>query len=245
MQIVADTHTHTLACGHAFSTITENAAQAQRLGLDYLFLCEHSKAMPGSIPDVFFESTLSSMPDSLFGVYLIRGIEANVMGPDGQLDVGQALLTKLEWVIASMHPLCLEPMEKAECTSAWLAITSNPHVDVLGHCGDPRYPFDHEAVIRACAQSDTIVEINNHSFEGRPGSFENCRDIALLCKRYDVPVVVSSDAHFWTLVGQFDLALNMLDEIGFPEELVLNADRMRMADVLHRKCGRRFAFDNR
>lgn len=236
MRIIADTHTHTLASGHAFSTITENAAQAKKMGLDYLFMCEHTKAMIGAAPDVFFESALCSLPQEIGGVAIVRGCEANVMDSTGRLDMEQGLLARLEWVIASMHPLVVSPMSKAECTRAWRAIAENPHVDVLGHCGDGRYPFDHEEVVKACARTGTLIEINNHSFSSRPGSPENCADIAGLCIKYGTRVTVSSDAHFWTQIGVFDQALAMLARIQFPQELVVNADRLRLAKVLEDKA---------
>lgn len=243
MKIIADTHTHTLACNHAFSTITENAAHAQDIGLDFLFTCEHTKAMPGAAPDIFFESMLYSLPERIYGVYMIRGCEANVVDHDGSLDVGQTLLSRLEWVIASMHSQVYTPVAGRNYTDTWLSVIENPHVDVLGHCGDGRYPFSHEAVVKACARTGKIIEINSHSFKSRPGSPENCRSVALLCKKHGVPVVVSSDAHFWTLIGNFKESLDMLESIDFPQELIINADRSRMVDFLRQKCERSFPFD--
>ena len=45
-------------------------------------------------------------------------------------------------------------------------------------------------------ENHKLVEINNHSFQVRPDNVENCRKIALCCKKYGVPIVVDSDAHF-------------------------------------------------
>lgn len=42
------------------------------------------------------------------------------------------------------------------------------------------------------------------------------------CKKYQVPVVMDSDAHFDTLIGEFDMARELLTKLDFPEELVLN-----------------------
>ena len=46
MNIIADTHTHTLACDHAYSTISENAAAAAGKGLRFLAMTEHTPQMP-------------------------------------------------------------------------------------------------------------------------------------------------------------------------------------------------------
>ena len=63
----------------------------------------------------------------------------------------------------------------------------------------------------------------------RRGCQENCLEIARLCKKYEVPVVVSSDAHITYQVGKFDNALAMLEEAAFPEELVVNSSKERLA----------------
>ena len=48
MKIIADTHAHTLASGHAYSTIKEMAAAAKAKGLKALALTEHAPEMPGT-----------------------------------------------------------------------------------------------------------------------------------------------------------------------------------------------------
>ena len=48
MKILADTHSHTLASGHAYSTITEMAEAAAAKGLEVLALTEHAPKMPGT-----------------------------------------------------------------------------------------------------------------------------------------------------------------------------------------------------
>ena len=45
-----------------------------------------------------------------------------------------------------------------------------------------------------------------------------------LCMEERVPIIVDSDAHdpFW--VGDFELAIPLIEEAGFDEELILNND---------------------
>ena len=132
----------------------------------------------------------------------------------------------------------LAPATEEEHTAGWLAVAKNPLVDVIGHAGDERYRFDVDAVVKAFAENGKIVEINAHSFECRPGSAENCRRIAESCKKYGVRVVCSSDAHFFTQIGNVGAAVEMLEEIGFPEELVMNADYGRFLALAREKSGR-------
>ena len=45
---------------------------------------------------------------------------------------------------------------------------------------------------------------------------------------FDVPIVVDSDSHICFRVGHVEGALEMLEEIGFPEELIINSSMARL-----------------
>lgn len=226
MNIIADTHTHTLACEHAYSTINENAAAAAGQGLRFLCMTEHAPELP-SAPSISHFLNLRAIPHEINGVVILKGAEVNILDYKGHIDLRESLLDKLDWVIASMHTWTLEPGSREDHTGAWLAVAENPQIDVIGHCGDGRYPFDEGIVLPAFARNRKIVEINAHSFAGREGSAENCPRIARKCMELGIPIVVSSDAHHSSEVGRQDAAIRMLEEIGFPEERILNADAAR------------------
>ena len=195
MKIIADTHTHTVASGHAYSTITENVRAARERGLRFLCMTDHAPKLLGAPTEVFFGAMMNILPPEIEGVHILRGVEVNILDREGNLDLKPRILAGLEWVIASMHNIVYEPEDVAAHTRAWLAVAENPDVDIMGHMGDGQFAFEHDEVIRACARNGKIVEINNHSFEARRGSAENCRDIARLCMKYGVPVVVSTAFH--------------------------------------------------
>jgi putative hydrolase len=240
MQIIADTHTHTLATDHAYSTLRENAEAAARLGLEAICLTEHSPAMPGGPSWLFFEG-YRSIPRTLCGVRIFKGIEANIMDYSGALDMERINPARLELIIASLHTPNIAPATREEHTACWLKIAENPLVDVIGHCGDMRYDFNHDAVLPAFKEHGKIVEINAHSFRARPGSGENCARIAQKCAALGIPVVASSDAHHESMVGGVKEALGMLGDIGFPEELILNAESGRFFAAMERIAKRRAA----
>ena len=237
LQIIADTHTHSLACDHAYSTIAENMAAAKTQGLKFVASTEHTPLLPGAPTELYF-SALHILPRFWDGVMLLKGAEVNIMDYAGRLDLSDSILERMEWVVASMHGVVLKPATSAEHTAGWLAVAENPLVDVIGHCGEAAFLFEHEPVVKAFAQNGKIVEINSHSFAIRAGAKENCAQIAKLCAQYRVPVVVSSDAHFCSYVGRFDSAVKMLEEISFPQELILNADYNRFLRVAQQKSGR-------
>jgi putative hydrolase len=229
MQILVDTHTHTLMSGHAFSTVEENALACARHGLEGFAVTDHGPAMQGAAQAIYFYC-LDHLPRQLHGVGVLRGVEANIVDFSGKLDLPAAILKKLDVCIASFHDIILRPQTAAEHTAAWLAVVQNPHVDILGHPGRGDFPFDIEVVVQACRANGKIVEINNHSLKG--GHDESCRRIAAACAQYGVPVVVSSDAHISVNIGQVHQALALLSEIGFPEELVVNQTFERFRSLL-------------
>lgn len=235
MKTIADLHTHTIASGHAYATVTEMAQAAAKLGLYALGMTDHGPKMDGSAHIGYFHN-LKVVPETIHGVRILRGCEANIMDAAGTLDLDGKCLKDLELVIASMHEVCLEP---GESTRIWLNVLENPYVDVMGHSGNGHYPFQHDIVLRRAGELGKVVEINDSSFKVREGSVENCIKIALKCKEYGVKVVVNSDAHMTTKVGDHGVALKMLEEIGMPEELVINASVKNLKDYFRNRPGGR------
>lgn len=70
-----------------------------------------------------------------------------------------------------------------------------------------------------------MIELNNTSLTpggSRIHAYENDRIILPLCAKYKVPVIMNSDAHFTTAVGEHGRAEALLKELNFPEELIAN-----------------------
>jgi putative hydrolase len=234
--IQADMHSHTIASAHAYSTVLEMVQYAKKQGLKMIAITDHCPAISDS-PHLYHFSNMRVLPHSAEGVYIIPGSEVDVVDYDGTLGMSEKYLKSVSWVIASMHDIVLEPKAEKEHTSAWLGAAENPYVDCIGHSGQAKFPYDYERVIKAFAEYGKFVEINNASFTVRKGSSDNCIKIAQLCKKYKVPVVVNSDAHCCFSVGKVDKALQMLCEIDFPKELILNLDADRILEHIKKKRG--------
>ena len=54
MKLLFDLHTHTVASGHAFSTLKENIEEAAAKGLKAMGTSDHYSAMPGSAQPIYF-----------------------------------------------------------------------------------------------------------------------------------------------------------------------------------------------
>lgn len=223
MQLEADLHTHTVASTHAYSTITENCEWAKKYGLKAVAMTDHGIAMPDS-PHIWHFENMKCLPRKIGGVIVLHGIEANVINENGELDTDEKMLEKLDWVVASMHSYCFNPMTENEHTKAYLKLCRNKYVDVIGHCTTDYFPFDYEKCIKAFKEYGKYVEINESSIMNKRGSRKNSVTVLKLCKKYDVPVVVDSDSHYCSLVGQVSNAMEMIEELDFPKELVANAD---------------------
>ncbi len=234
MKIIADTHTHTVVSHHAFSTLLEMVAAAKQKGLSAIAITDHAPAMEDGAHLWHFFG-LSDLPEYIDGVRLIKGVETNIVDLSGNIDMENYALKMLEWNIASFHEPVIACGSEDEHTAAWEAIVKHPFIDVLGHSGNPKYSYDFEYIVKLCKEYDKIIEINSNSIYFRKGSKENCITIAKLCEKHGVNVVVNSDSHIALTVGAFDNALNMLDEINFPSELVVNADNERFFKVLQHR----------
>ena len=233
MKIIADTHCHTIASTHAYSTIMENAEAASKMGLYAIAITDHARTMPGS-PEMWYFENLRVIPKKIGNVFILKGVEANILDKHGTLDINEKEEQTLEWVVASIHHPAtkLEPNNIKQCTKAMLNIAHDKRVNVIGHSGTQDYKYDYEKVIPEFGKNGKLVEINNASFTVRGNSVPNCTTIAKLCKEYRVPVILNSDSHFCTQIGHVENAIKLLEEIDFPEELIVNADINRFEDYL-------------
>lgn len=233
MNLIADTHTHTIASTHAYSTLTEMVHAAAERGLYAIAITDHGPELPGA-PGRWYFHNLRVIPRSLEGVLVLRGEEADVINLEGDTDLKSEDVSSLDWVVASMHePAMRDKAPTVEkVTNAWLKIAENPLVRVIGHSGSQLYRYDYETVLPVFAQNGKLVELNEATFTGRKASVPNCTRIMKLCKKYDVPIIVNSDAHFSTYVGRFPRSIQLLEEINFPKELVVNSSVERFRSYL-------------
>lgn len=223
-QCVLDLHTHTIASGHAYCTLREMAKAASDKGLEILGITEHAPQMPGSCQNFYFQN-LKVVPRELYGIRLLLGSEVNILDPEGHIDLEDRILKGLDVVIASLHVPCMKPGTRKENTDAYLSVMKNPYINIIGHPDDGRYEVDYRALVEGAKRYGKVLEVNNHSLQpdcSRQNAVVNDTCMLELCKEYRVPVIINSDAHFDTLIGEFDEAKRLLEELDFPEELVLN-----------------------
>lgn len=236
-----DLHCHTVASGHAYSTISELAGEAARKHLELIVMSDHGPSMPGG-PHLYHFGNLRVLPREISGVKILRGVEANILNSEGELDLPERYLSRLDIVLAGLHDICYEGEGVEENTRAIIRAMENPLVDVIVHPGNPAYPVDREKVVEAAARTGTLIEINNSSFlTSRRGSYDNCLDFARKAKEKGLLVCAGSDAHYATAVGEFGKVVELLEIAGIAEDQVINTSVDKLRRYLRRK-GKRVEF---
>jgi len=234
MKYNLDVHTHTIASGHAYTTLLENIKESSEIGLKLLGTSDHGPAMPGG-PHLFYFSNMGVMPRELYGVTLLYGCEVNILDGYGKLDIPERILKRLDYVIVSLHDVCIKPGTRDENTRALLRAMDNPLVDIIGHSGNTAFPISEEEIVKKAKKNNILIEINNGSFVSRSGSEENCKIMAMLCKEYGVNVILGSDAHTCFQIGKFPKAENIIRAVDMPEELIMNTNSNKLIDFLKNK----------
>lgn len=224
MKPLIDLHTHTIASGHAYSTLMENIQEAKNKGLMVYGLSEHSVTMPGTA-HLFYFQNFRVIKDEILGVKILVGLEANIIDFNGNMDVNEEIEEQLDYMIASLHSPCIKPGNAKENTDALINAMKNKLVKIIGHPDDGKFPLEYERLVKAAKENNVLLEVNNSSLS--PTSFrknakENYLTMLKLCKKYEVKVVYGSDAHICYDVGRFDNCENLIDEADFPRELVAN-----------------------
>ena len=228
---LSDMHTHSIASGHGtHSTISAMAKKASERGLKRLGITDHGPATMSAGTPSYFRSLLMS-PRRRFNIEVFYGAELNILDTDGNLDLDSDLAEKLDYTIISMHSQNFQPHSRKENTLAFLRAMQHPNVRILGHADNTHYPIDIDAVSREALNSAVIFEINEASlapYGYRGDTRENCREILECCKKYGLPVLLSSDSHGPRHVGDFTYAAEFVHGEMFPEELILNNQLPRL-----------------
>ncbi len=252
---LCDVHTHTLYSRHAYSTVEENVRAAAQAGLELLGSTDHFSGMlnPGvgmagdpDLRDYQFFVNQDVWPRTWHGVTLLRGLEADIVDLEGNLfghgfpqprnisfgtyrhvlDLDERVLKGLDYAIASVHGKAFtEGATVAQNTRMYVRALENPKVLILGHIGRSGVDFDIDEVVTAARDLHKLIEINETSLVHRAERSTRCRLIAQRCAELGCRISLGSDAHIACDVGRFVAAPALLDEIGFPEELVATRTR--------------------
>lgn len=235
MLIEVDTHCHSIASTHAYSTVKEIAASAREIGLKGFALTDHAPSF-NDAPHLWHFHNLRCLPRKINGVTIIRGVEASISDSDGNLDMPPEECRLLEWIIASVHLCAYTESIPADFSEVYINMAkNNPHVDVVGHCTTDDTPFEYERVLKTFKEYGKLVEINESSIINKRGSAKHAVEVLKICKKHEIPVVVNTDSHFCDLIGVISNSEAMINELEFPQRLIANSDINAVAEFIRRK----------
>ena len=230
---VADVHMHSIMSGHAFGTVRELAFEAAQRNMKLIGVTEHGPGIPGTCDPILFRNFIDA-PRVLDGVEMLYGSETNVLN-SGEVDLDQRHLNCLDYAIAGIHGLCYEDAGAVKNTDNVISCMRNPKVKFISHPDADNYPMDYPALVQGAKEYGVALEMNNSSLRKpklRPGCVENYQKMLPLCMEYGVPIIVNTDAHDPSQVGDFALARAFLEKLEFDESLILNNDLEKLKAFL-------------
>lgn len=192
-----DLHAHSKATdGH--NTLREMAEAARDYGLEYLAITEHSKRL--TVAHGLTESRLlkqideiDQLNENLEDITLLKGIEVDIL-EDGQLDLPDKVLARLDLVIGAVHSKF--NLSRNKQTERILRAMDHPHFSILAHPSgrllEQREAYDVEMhkVIRHARDRSCFLELNAH-----PERLDLLDIYCHAAKDEGVLISINSDAH--------------------------------------------------
>ena len=233
---VADVHMHSFVSGHASGTIRELARAASVQGLKLIGITEHGPGIYDTVHPLYFR-TVPHFPRLMHGVEVLYGCEVNIRS-NGTLSLDRCYLDCLDYACAGLHASCYYDQGIVDNTDNVIACMAHPKVRFITHPVDDRYPLDYPTLVQGAKEFGVALEVNNSALcwsTMRPGSMENYEELLPLCMDHQVPLIVNSDAHRPSAVGDFSMATSLLEWLDVDESLILNQDLDRLKAFLLRK----------
>ncbi|HTK55662.1 MAG TPA: DNA polymerase/3'-5' exonuclease PolX [Gemmatimonadales bacterium] len=150
------------------TSIEELALACKEAGYSWIGLTDHSQAAAyagGLSPDKLQRQAdeIDTLNARLKGIRILKGIEADIL-QDGSVDYDDAVLARLDFVIASIHSRF--GMEKEEMTARICRALENPRLTILGHLtgrlllSREAYQLDQERIFEEAGKRGVAIEIN-------------------------------------------------------------------------------------
>lgn len=203
-----DLHIHSIASGHAFSTIEEIINHSRKIRMDAVAITDHGPSMKGASHLEFF-SMFGRLPRQIGNMQILYGCETNIIDTEGNLDLPEKYLENLDVIIAGLHKLTPFPDGSDENmnTRAIVNAIEKNRIDILAHPWRSDFPVDLKKIVNAAKKKDVILEINCSllRLKKRDLIVDKIKQMISLAEKNELKVVVSSDAHFSEEIGNFDL----------------------------------------
>lgn len=240
MFLTSDYHTHTIY-SHGKGGVIDNAQRAKEIGLKEIAISDHGFAHPA------FGLTKKKLPKlqndcqkatEQTGVKVLVGIESNIIGTDGTVDLKPALYDKFDVFLAGIHKLVyfkfsslfslglpdlfcstlkMDKVSKSLIktnTKTFINVIKNNPVDVITHLNFCCFA-DPVEVAKVAADYGTYLELNSKKVHLQDEELYKVLETG-------VKFVISSDAHSPDRVGEISLVEKLLERVKIPEDRIMN-----------------------
>lgn len=242
MVLFGDYHMHT-KFSHGKGTVEENARTAREMGLKQIAITDHGL---GHIAFGLRKCKLPHLAREIkeasekYGIKIYKGVEANIIGLDGQIDIPLDYMDSFDIILCGFHKFVWpntvndffnfflpnffldlfniqSSSKRVELNTA--AIINNIKrfpVDVLTHI-NYGLKVDCRRVAKACAEHGTFIEIN-----GKRTSYTDAEMMDMLDT--GVKFIINSDAHSPSRVGDVRICLELIKRVNIPRERIVNLE---------------------
>ena len=234
-------HCHT-TYSDGSNSVMELAEACRAEGYEYVGITDHSQAAAyagGLKPDDLARQAdeIDEANGRLKGIRVLKGVEADIL-QDGRIDFDEAVLARLDFVIASIHSRF--NMGPKEMTARMLAAMDSPHLTIVGHptgrlllSRDP-YGLDLDAVIEKAAATGVALEVN-----ADPHRLDLDWRVLRRARDRGVAISIGADAHSVAGISNVDFGVGIARKGWLGPDHVVNAqplDRF-LARVARRRAG--------
>ena len=242
MILTADYHTHTVY-SHGKGSILDNAIKAKEIGLKQVGISDHGFAHPAfgltkrKLPKMQNECRLATEKT---GVNVLLGIESNIIGTDGKVDLKPKYYDYFDIFLAGIHKFVMFKFKTwftlaipdllatqfkkknvsrrliKENTKTFINVIKNNPVDVITHLNFCCFA-DAKEVAKVASDYGTYIELNSKKTHLTD---EELYQVAST----GVKFVIDSDAHSPNRVGEISLVEKMLDRVNIDRSRIMNID---------------------
>ncbi len=234
MQILADYHTHTIY-SHGKGTIEDNVKVAISKGIKTIGISDHGYkhlAYGVKLNDIAkMRDEIDKLNEKYKDINILLGMECNILDDKGNIDFSDKFENKLDYVMAGYHfgstPRDLRSMinhcdnyiiksEKAKehNTRSIIEAMRNNNIFIITHPGDKGDVYIEE-IAKAANETNTRLEVNSSH------GYLNVDQLKLI-KHLNNKLIIGSDAHVANNVGNFKLAIDILEKAEIDMSLVEN-----------------------
>lgn len=242
MILTADYHTHT-TFSHGKGSILDNAQMAKEKGLKEIGITDHGFAHPAfglrnyKLPKMRAQCDNATIKT---GVKVLLGIESNIIGTDGTVDLKPKKYDDFDLFVCGIHkfvtykfgtwftlafPNLFKSWQKApkisdrlrrENTKTFINVIKKNPVDIISHINFCCFA-DAKEVAKVAADYGTYIELNSKKIHVTD------EELYEMLKT-DVKFVVDSDAHSKERVGEISLVEDLIKRVNVPLSRIANVD---------------------